>query len=116
MPEVGSAIRKLPVALNEVELLERHQALAKTLDELDAEEGALARIKADYKATFEALHQEQARLRGIVKDRAEPRDVVVRHILDVAEDVVRVVREDTGEVIETRAPTADERQTPMFPD
>ncbi|MGE0463439.1 MAG: hypothetical protein AB7Q16_18915 [Vicinamibacterales bacterium] len=116
MPEVGSAVRSLPVTLTEAELLDRHQALATALDELDAEEGALARIKADYKATFEALHEEQARLRRIVKDRAEPRDVVVRHVLDVAEDVVRVVREDTGEVVETRAPTPDERQTPMFPD
>lgn len=101
---------ELPVPLTHIELLDRGEALAlqeKLWREADNERKDVADA---YKGKLTKIEGEQARLAAIVRDRQEPRPVVVKQHMDFAAGAVLAIRTDTGEVVRTRAMTDAERQ------
>ena len=108
--------RHLAVQLTAGEMLARGQELANTIHEIAVEESRLVTLKTQAKARLEELSGRHERLASVVRAREEYRDVVVEVVFDYDAHHVRTVRPDTGEVVDQRAMTDDERQRRLFPD
>ena len=93
--------RNLPCKLNDNELRERADELATTVQAVESEESRQDSVKAELKARITELEARQKRLAQVVSRREEYRDVKVRVTLHSGE-VVKEIREDTGEIISTR--------------
>lgn len=107
--------RTLPVRLNDNELRQRGDELAVTVQELSAEEDRQKNLKDQMKARISELQARQQKLALIVSRREEFRDVEVACEV-VADNMVREVRRDTGEVLLTRPFRDEERQYNMLQD
>lgn len=106
--------RELPCSLTDDELLAKGNALATTLNEIDAEEDAQATTKAEMKKRLENLHDTANRVRRQIVERREFRMIPVDVMLeDIGKGLVTEVRKDTGEAIRERFMTDDERARPL---
>jgi len=106
--------RTLPVLLTDRELLDRGEALALerfARNHCDADRKAAA---AGFKEQLEVFEAEIDRLAGIVREKAEPRPVECKNVRDLDRGVIEVTRLDTGEIVESRVMTEQERQVRMF--
>lgn len=106
----GVETRTLPVTLTDSELLERGDQLARAHQAVTDEEARQKTEKERMKDALGELEGAVRRLARIVRDKAEDRDVECRIVHDYLANAVQVVREDTGEVIESRAMSDHERQ------
>ncbi len=105
--------RLLPCVLSDAEIQARGEELAEA-------ELARQRLVAEKKAAAEAFKgpiAEQvdliSKLSKEISEEVEMRDVEVSHRPDFENGVVDVVRMDTGEVVESRAMTDEDRQITM---
>ena len=107
--------RNLPCKLTNDELRDKADELASTVQAIEGEKSRQDSVKAELKATMAELESRQTRLAQVVSRREEYRDVKV--VVELHEnDIVREVREDTGEAIQTRPARDTERQQKMeFP-
>lgn len=96
--------------LTTTELIERGEALARAHQAVRVEKADQKAAKERMKDTLDDLEGEVGRLARIVRDKAEDRAVTCTRVYDFAAGQVQVVREDTGEVVATRAMSEDERQ------
>lgn len=111
----------LPVDLSDAEVSERVREARRrteTIGELDAK---LVQLAADTKTTKEQVlteTREVKRLVQIADARQEPRWVDCRWSYDLATNAATLVRLDTGEVVQSRPLTGEERreleQRPLF--
>jgi hypothetical protein len=101
---------QLPVSLSQAELLERHRALTKCLDEWDKIEANWTLAKAAAKAAKEPVKQRMDELRMQIREKAENRLVECEQRMDYKRNAVEVTRLDTGEVVVDRAMEDAERQ------
>jgi hypothetical protein len=95
---------------NREELAEIADAMAKSAGEMDAAEAKKKSVTAQVKAEFEAAsadHQKNARL---YRDKFDYRNIDCEMLLDHFTGRVTVFRLDTGELVKSRAMTAEERQ------
>jgi hypothetical protein len=102
--------RQLPVELTREELLDRASTLAWAMKTRADEEVKQAAEKAEMKASLDEMKGEEASVARIVRDKAEPRPVKVAVVMDDDQGEVLEIREDTGEVLSTRAQSDHERQ------
>lgn len=104
----------LPVKLtkHELDVLAKEQA-AKTIEAARLDEQKKA-ITADYSGRIKVLEARIGACATMVDTEIEHRDVLCREELDERTLTVRVVREDTEEVVSQRTMTPHERQT-AFP-
>lgn len=102
--------RNLPCRLTEDELRQRGDALAEVVQELHAEEQRQADVKAQMKARVTELEAKQTRFAITISRKEEYRDIECDVFGDPERGVVELVRRDSGEVVETRPMTEDERQ------
>lgn len=79
----------------------------------EEDEAAKARVKC-LKTDADALEAKVWHLRGIVKTGKELQPVECRWSIDQETGVAKLVRQDTGEVVRTRALDPSERQTKLF--
>jgi len=110
MPSPDIEVRELSCTLTESELLARGEAMADA--ELQEEQ-----LKAERAAVSEQIKDQQVlrrKLAGVIDSGTEKRDVRCAWIEDFAQNCFHLVRQDTGEVIDTRAMTADDRQEALF--
>lgn len=105
--------RELRCKLTEEELLDRARALANACEEVSAEERRQKEIKSDLKAQLEAKEAARAQLSAVVSAGAEYRSIDVEQVFDFETGMVTLYRTDTGEQIERRRMTEDERQMPL---
>lgn len=105
--------RNLPCRLTEGELLARADDLSVVVQETTAEEGRQTDVKAQMKARLTELDARKTRLAITIGRKEEYRDVEVEHLADLQAGTVSVIRTDTGESIETRPMTEQERQTSL---
>ena len=111
MPEVQilrTTTRRLPVHLTDEQKLIMGHDLAATVQEAASEVEAQKTQKEQMKAKLSELAARAARLSSIIASGTEYLDVEVEVRLGAAE--VQVVRLDTGEVVERRPPSDQERQ------
>lgn len=106
---LATVSRQLFVPLTDDELRERGCTIATLTVQIEAAESAKKEAAADAKAHIDVLDIERSQLARTVADREERRTVECSVEIDWARNVVRVVRLDTGAVVEERAPTADEQ-------
>jgi len=106
--------RELPCALTDAELSERSARLAVALAERDALENERKKIAAGYKRRIDDLSDEITRVGDAVRTGAEKREVLC-HTQAQLDGGVLIVREDTGEVVQTIAPGVA-AQIPLWPD
>lgn len=112
MRTIRNETRKLPVKLNDQEVLEQSMELAHTIQELADEQDSQAGIKAIMKAKLMELDAKQSRIAAVVSTRTDYRDVEVE-IAITDDGQAQETRKDTGEIIMTRPLREDEKQLPM---
>lgn len=102
--------RFLPVKLDQDELRDRGDKLAAVIQDLNAEENRQVDMKAQMKARLSELDAKKTQLAIVISRREEDRDVQVDIFADYGRAVMEVVRRDTGEVLNSRRMTEEERQ------
>lgn len=109
--------KSLRCTLTPDERLQKADELAKAHQEVEAEELRQKQIKSDLKASLEAKKAQRSMLASVVASvvasGAEYRQVVVEQVFDYDLGVVLSYRTDSGEQIERRPMTEDERQMPL---
>lgn len=111
---VGNSKRQLACKLQDVALLEYGERLAIANANIAAEKDRAKAIKAELKSAETALDAERSRLAGIVRAKAEIRDVTVAYVRDYSADEYQEVREDTREVIFRRPLEQTEKQMSLL--
>lgn len=99
--------------LTKAEALQRGQDLARSVEDIQAEEGAQETHKRAMKSKLSALEARRDQLALIVSRGQEVRDIEVELQADDDTGKVRRIRMDTGEVLLERPMTDAERQVPM---
>jgi hypothetical protein len=108
--------RMLPVRLNEEELLTKASLLSTKVHELAIEEDDQKDAKAAMKKRLDDLNREITDVARIVREKVEPRPVEVHESKNYARRIVEIVRVDTGEVVDSRPMTEQERNVDLFPE
>lgn len=101
MEERGRITRSLPVGLTDAELLALGQVTARATRELDAIEERRKEFLAQCKLDAQRADAELRRASGLIEARYEYRDVDCTEIVDRARMLRTIIRDDTGEVVET---------------
>lgn len=105
-----SVTRTLPVRVTHEE---RHQLgidLAGCINDIHDEEDRQVSIKAQMKATMAELEGRKSQLASVVSSGVRYMDILCEHDADFIAGRLSIVRTDTGEVLETRNLTDEERQ------
>ena len=110
------ATRSLQCVLSSDELLVRGRELAVAQHERRECEARRKAAMATFKDEAEEIDGKIRTLTDVVRSGLEWRDVDVETKIERSLGVARVIRLDTGEVVETRPLSAGERQLEMFTD
>lgn len=102
--------RHLPVRLTSDELLDRGTRLSAVIQDFNAEENRQIDMKTQMKARLTELDAKKTQLAIVIGRREEDRDVSCDVFADYERLVIDTVRQDTGEVVNTRKMTEEERQ------
>ena len=102
--------RKLYCTLTTDERNDKQQELLAVLGEIEAHEGHTKDVKAGLKQRETTLNSRKGELVTLLRTGGEYRPTDVQVVYDPDEKLVREVRLDTGAVVITRGPTADELQ------
>jgi hypothetical protein len=104
--EVGREQRELMCKLTEAELLQRGETMA----DADLEIGKLKETRKGINGQIADLTTTRSKLAKIIDDGEELRMVDCAWIEDLPQNVQNCVRQDTGELVTSRAMTAADRQ------
>ena len=101
-------LRTLPVKLAPDEVAQRAEELARELHDQAVAEEAAASTKKNLAKDLEERRERVARLGRIVHTRREDRQIDCHEEHSALDGTARTVRDDTGEVVDTRPLTAEE--------
>lgn len=107
--------RKLMCALTDAELVSRGRMMAELFATIDSVEAARSEAMKNFKARLTGLNEEQRKLGRALEEKQEERlltCMVTFHSPEVG--IKRIVRSDTGEVVEEVPMTDAEKQIPLF--
>lgn len=105
-----SVTKMLPCKLTEVEKVTRGRELASTMEEKDQLQLKIEESKSEFKTKVQGLDLKIEELKRIVLDGTERREVECFYHKDFENNSVLTVRTDTGEEVDSRRMTAEERQ------
>lgn len=106
--------RSLPVKLSVDEYTARADELARQIGKFDEVESLRKSNQSDFKSQLELIEGKIKALSRVVRDRTEYREI---RVFDQRNDValtMDVIRDDTGEVVESRPLTKEELQPNLF--
>jgi hypothetical protein len=106
--------RTLPVSLTEEEIKQKGDVLATRIEERDAIELRRKAAADGFKEELKAISGDINSLARQVRTREEQRVVKCLWERDDSRMSMILVRQDTGEIFESRAMRDDERQTALF--
>lgn len=109
MKEMKTMERSLPVKLTESEMLERGSALASVVEDIDLETEDQKEQRQGMKSRMTELESRRARLASILRRGQENRHVACTQYLTDTQHVV-VIRDDSGEELESRMAYEEELQ------
>lgn len=109
-PTGKKELRSLQCVLTQPEFNVRATEYAQADQELDRLEVERKSVNDDFKDRIGGVNAKRAKLRRVVIDRREPRDVECTWHADWASKSMLLRRDDTGEVVEARTMTAEEVQ------
>lgn len=101
----------LPVKLTDQELLSKAGEAAEKTRKLSQAEASLKDVQENYKATIKSLKADVSRLLDEVENRREMRHVEVDTVPVPSLAKMEIFRQDTGELVATRAMSKDELDT-----
>lgn len=104
----------LPVKLTPSELLVKGEELAEAIRVRDEHEAFAKEASKAAKQRLDELDTDVTKLAGIVRRKAEPRQVEVFEKADAARLIVETIRADTFEVVRFRPMRMDERNAKLF--
>jgi len=111
----------LPVELTQDELLARGRELASVKDEHTQAQADLEAATEGWKDSKKAMQEriedhesEMRRIARAIRSGREDRDVDVREEPDFETGIMRTVRADTGDLVQSRGLTEAERQRSLF--
>lgn len=104
----------LKCLLTQDEILKAGEAIAKDLSDITGLENELASVSKAIKSKIQECQSRIDRSRILISNKYEYRTVICTEVKDFSKCTVTVTRDDTGEQVESRAMTADERQTKLF--
>jgi hypothetical protein len=102
--------RELPVFLTEDELAAKAQELVKVIAETEAAEGKLKLESSMAREDIKELRKKSSRLAATVRNKTECRQVSCAWEIDYLSGIRNLIRTDTGEIVESRTLTVEERQ------
>lgn len=102
--------KSLPCKLTEVEKITRGRELASTMEEKDQLQLKIEETKSEFKTKIQGLDFQIGELKRIVLDGSERREVECFYHKDFENNSVLTVRSDTGEEVDSRRMTPEERQ------
>lgn len=105
--------RVLQVKLNPSERDDRGREMSQAWDDYETIEGEKQEAGKQFTKDLKKKRAEIAKLAGILKVGTEPRVVMCRWVEDWKQNLRVLVRQDTGDTIETRAIPLEERQLPL---
>lgn len=105
-----TSTRELRVTLTAEERAEHEKSCATLIRDLDVLEAKKREAVSEWNAKIKTLKKRMAKASEAAVEGFEVRDVECEDRPDFDSKVVRTVRTDTGDVVETRSMTADERQ------
>ena len=103
-------VRNLPVALSEAELVERAKILGDLVVEITRKEEEKRATSKSLQKSIDVLKERQTELAMICVAGEELREIECEIAQNYKNDVVDVIRIDTGEVIESRPMRDSDRQ------
>lgn len=106
-------VENLPCTLTVEESHNYAKTCARLIRELEKVEGKKKVSTSEFKERIDSINARSRMLSEYVNSNQQFRDVDVRQEFDFGLGVVRKIRVDTGEVIETRAMTNEESQRAM---
>lgn len=112
--KVSMATKRLPVKLEDDDLLTRGRQLVENMRKTAQAEEAREVENKKRKGDIALLEEATALISAIISTGMEERDVDCEVRKDFIHGKVTTVRLDTGEVVDERVMSADERQEVMF--
>jgi predicted molibdopterin-dependent oxidoreductase YjgC len=112
--KVLKTTKKLPVKLNDDEMLERGKMLVENMRKTAVAEEERDKENKKRKGDIALLEGVTARIAETVRSGSEYREVECELRKDYERGTVATFRDDTGEQIDQRPMTAEERQEDMF--
>lgn len=112
---LGTEARELRCPLSDSELQERGEQMAEKLAEIDKLEASFELVRKQHNAQVKEIEGDLHAVAIEVREKSEFRQVECVTRIDLEAKVVEVIREDTGEIIKSRAATKDELQGKLFP-
>ena len=103
-------IKRLMVKLTEAELLAKSDELASAVDELASLEGEKKNTNKYLGDEIKEVKLNIGNLAFEIRDKAEVRDVSCTEVPDYKLGTMAIVRNDTGETVEHRVMSEEERQ------
>lgn len=106
---------ELPCALTDEEVQSCGRMLGETVSQIDDTQETRTATMKEFKERLVGLNETQRKLARIIRNRVENRMVMcVVQFHTPAEGIKRIVRGDTGEVVDERTMTDSEKQMNLF--
>jgi len=112
-PKIVKVAEELSCELNEVEWQNRARELAQAHKETEQQKERKKSVMAELGADVKIAEAKETKLANIVATKSEQRDVTVEIKYDYEKGRVSKTRTDTGEEIDNREMTDDERQSQL---
>lgn len=112
-PKIVKVAEELSCELNEVEWQNRARELAQAHKETKQQKERKKSVMAELGADVKIAEAKETKLANIVATKSEQRDVTVEIKYDYEKGRVSKTRTDTGEEIDNREMTDDERQSQL---
>lgn len=100
----------LPCKLTEVEKVTRGRELASRMEDREQVQMHAEEAKSEFKAQIQAHEAVIDQLKRIVLDGSERREIECMYHKDYENNTVLTIRTDTGEEVDSRRMTTEERQ------
>jgi hypothetical protein len=105
--------RDLPVRVNDAQAIDYGENMSNLVNEQTAIETDLSAYGSEKRKRLREIKKEVKRLAVAIHDRQELASVQCDVVSDFSTNSIRIIRLDTKETVETRAMTAEERQTEL---
>lgn len=106
--------RSLKVMLTQDEILAAGDNITKELNDIDRLNNELASVKKTIGSKIQEAQARADRNRVLIGNKYEYRTVVCTEVKDYGKCRATITRDDTKELVEDRAMTADERQMKLY--
>lgn len=109
--QIRSETQQLKVKLRDYDLVVKARELAQVLEQLDEQGAHEALARAEWKQERARLEKRRSELAQVVREGHEVREIPVAIHADWQTMTAVEIRKDTGEVVNERALTAEERES-----